>query len=156
MRSLIVFYSRTGNTRKVARGLAEEINADLAEIACRQYPRGPFGYLKAGRDSMKGRLPDIEVPPSANGSYDLVVIGAPVWVGHPALPIRAFLSGHPRLPAKVALFLTRGGSNPEPPMAEMEALLPSGAVACMSLKRSEIGNDQFARALRAFAEQLQA
>lgn len=154
MRTLIVYYSRTGTTRRLATALAGALDAELAEIHCARYRRGWFRYLLAGYDSVKGNLPPIEVPSVAFGDYDLVLIGAPVWTSHPALPIRAFLAGAPALPARTALFLTYGGHSPaETAVAELTAVLPSPAEADLCLRSDEVGGnsdrlDAFLEALK--------
>ncbi len=154
MRTLIVFYSLSGTTRAVAETLAGMLGADIAEIRCRRYRRGLFGFLRAGHDSMRARLPPVELPPALNQTHDLIVIGAPIWAGRAATPVRTFLSGKPKLSDKVALFITRGGSSPETALAEMEALLPAPAVAKLALKSDEVKKTAGSEALRAFAAEL--
>jgi hypothetical protein len=39
MRSLVLCYSRTGTTKKVATALAESLGAELAELRCDRYLR---------------------------------------------------------------------------------------------------------------------
>ena len=129
MRTLIVFYSRTGNTKKAAEALAALMGADLAEIRCARYGPGILSFLRAGFDSLTGRLPAIEPVKRSAVDYDLAVIGGPIWTDHPALPIRAFLSGDTKLPPKVALLVTRDRVPPEPAFAEMQALLPRLSLA---------------------------
>jgi flavodoxin len=154
MRTLIVYYSRTGTTKNAAEGLAGLLGAELAAIRCERYPRGFFGYMRAGRDSMRGHLPPIDVPPLAKEPYDLMVIGSPVWAGHPSTPVRAFLASGQALPSRVGLFLTRMGSPAERAEQELEALLPAPAVAKLRLLSKEVQNDTMSDALHAFAAQL--
>lgn len=154
MRTLIVFYSLSGTTKAVAETLAGMLGADITEIRCRRYRSGLFGFLRAGHDSMRGRLPPVELPPALSQTYDLIVIGTPIWAGHAATPVRAFLSGRPRLPDKVALFITRGGSSPETALAEMEALLPAPSVAKLALKSDDVKKTAGSEALCAFAAAL--
>jgi menaquinone-dependent protoporphyrinogen IX oxidase len=154
MRTLIVYYSRTGLTRKVAVALAGLLGADLAEIRCDQYGPGILRYIRAAYDSVRGKLPSIELPPAVRQPYDLVIIGTPMWTGHPALPIRAFLAGGTKLPSRVALFVTRIGAPPERTFADMEARLPAAAEAKLALKSGDVRHDRFSQALKDFAAQL--
>ncbi len=155
MRTLVVYYSRTGHTRAVAEALGNALDADLTEIHCDRYRGGMWRYLRAGYDSVKGNLPPIEGPAIAPDTYDLVVIGGPVWTAHPALPIRTFLSERPPMPRRIALFLTHGGhSSPERAFAEMEALLPTPAVATLALRDGEIDKGGLSTAIGGFATAL--
>ncbi len=139
---LIAYYSRSGTTQKLALALASALDADVVEIRCKRYGPGIFNYLRAGYDSVKGNLPPIELSRDSAQDYDLVLLGAPIWTSYPALPLRAFLAGKPRLPPRVALFLTYGGhSPPETAVNEVEALLPVPVEASLLLRSKEVRED---------------
>lgn len=104
----VLYYSLSGHTDRVARRIADELDADLLRIVTRRYGRGALLYLKAGFDSLTGRLPPIG-PVDNLSSYESVSLGAPIWTGYPALPLRSYLSRHPSLPKAVGLFVTSGG-----------------------------------------------
>lgn len=155
VRTLIVYYSRTGTTRALAAALADALGADLAEIRCKRYQGGLFRYLRAGYDSVKGNLPPIEVPPVAAADYDLVLIGGPVWTSHPALPIRAYLAGAPPLPDRIGLFLTYGGHSPaRTAIEELAALLPGPFEASLSAPGKDVGDGSIANAIGIFVDLL--
>lgn len=157
MRILIVYYSRTGHTKKVALELAALLAADVAEICCPRYRKGGLRYLLAGYDSVQGRLPHIEIPPELNAGYDLVVVGSPIWTSHPSLPIRALLSAKPNLPARVALLLVHGDhSPPERAIKEVGALLPVPLEASLVLKSKDVEKQDPILLVKPFAAQLTA
>lgn len=112
MKVLVIYYSRTGATRGVAEELARTLDADLAEITSPRFQLGPFGYLRAGFDSVRGKLPPIEVPRVDFEEYDLVLVGAPIWTSYPALPVRRFFSEAASLGRETALFFTCEGHSP--------------------------------------------
>lgn len=152
-KALIVYYSRTGTTRKLAVALAAALSADIIEIQCGRYGSGIFRYLRAGYDSLKGNLPPIETSHEVTAGYDLALIGAPIWTSHPALPLRAFLARKPPLPARLGLFLTHGGHSPsEKAVGEVEALLGHPVEAALSLKSSEVGDGNLTVAIDGFVE----
>ena len=99
MKALIVYYSRTGTTAKVAESLAAALKADVVEIKCARYRPGWLRYLRAGYDSVKGIMPPIEVPRIQPLNYDVILLGAPIWTSYPALPLRSFLALGTDLPA---------------------------------------------------------
>lgn len=154
MRTLIVFYSRTGTTKKVATTLSQMMNADLVEIQCKRYGPGFFHYMRAGYDSVRGNMAPIELSPAIQGSYDLAIIGAPIWAGHSAVPVRSFLKGDTDLPGNIGLFVTRMGSSPEKALQEMEAFLSSPAKAKLALKSKDVAQNKISDALDAFMAKL--
>jgi menaquinone-dependent protoporphyrinogen IX oxidase len=152
MKTLIVFYSRTGNTRKVAAALARELDADMLEIRCDRYRAGAVRYLQAGYDSVVGNLPKIVMPRYSAEDYDLMLIGTPVWTSHPSLPVRAFLAGRPRLPNRVALFITCGGhSSTRVAIDETAAMLPTPIAASLAINTSKVHGAELDNLVSQFA-----
>lgn len=154
MRTLVAFHSMTGNTRKVGQLLASALNADVAEIVCPAYRRGPFGALRQAWDIFTGASPVIEVA-SSPGDYDLVVAGGPVWAGRPAPPLRSFVVRYLR-DQRVVLFLTCNGTSerfpPERALRELTTLLPGPPVASRLFRESLIASSDIEKDVRDFAE----
>ena len=70
MKKLVVYFSQTGNTKKVAGKIAKNLRADLDEIIDRD---------KRGEEAMfKKELLEINFKKNPS-KYDLVIIGSPVW-----------------------------------------------------------------------------
>ena len=156
LRTLIVYYSRTGTTGIIARALASRLNADTREISCGRYAGGILRYLLAGYESVRGNLPEIVMPDFTADHYDLVLIGAPVWTSHPALPIRAFLDSKPELPARVAVFVTHGGhSPPQTCIDELAAMLPVPIEASLTFNSAQVSAGKFADQVNDFAGELE-
>ncbi len=155
MKTLIVYYSRTGTTRRLASALADALHADVTEIKCDRYGSGALRYLRAGYDSVRGNLPPIDIPETRYADYDLVLLGAPIWTSYPALPLRALLAGKPRLPSRVGLFLTYGGhSAAAPAQAMVDALLPQPVAAVLAVKADHVVGAELAARIADFVRQL--
>ena len=92
MRNLVVYYSFTGNTRMVAERAARDLDTDTAEVCASCYQFGGFRFLRPAFDSWRGRLPVIDVSGRRPEDYDFMLIMAPVWAGHAATPMRAYLA----------------------------------------------------------------
>lgn len=155
MKSLIIYYSRTGNTANVAKALEAVLDADMCEIRCDKYSGGGLRYLMAGYHSVLGRLPDIVVPDYPATDYDLVLIGTPVWTSHPSLPVRAFLSEKPRLPDRIGLFMTCGGhSAVQKAVDELSDLIAAPVEASLAFQADRIGSAGFTGEVERFADTL--
>jgi flavodoxin len=108
MRIGIVYYSRTGNTRQVAKLLEEKIKennaeADLIEIEHAKKP----GFFKAGKAAMN----QLELPMMNTdfdmGKYDVILAGSPTWAGKPSPFLKTFLQKTKNMTGKkVAVFGT--------------------------------------------------
>lgn len=94
MKAIVIYYSLTGGTERVARSIHKIVNADLYPLELVVKPCVK-GYLRlfviAKQVYFKER------PKLANGQinledYDIVFIGSPIWMGTLAPAMRSFLT----------------------------------------------------------------
>jgi hypothetical protein len=138
MRSLVVYYSFTGNTRVVAERAARALDSDIAEVRAPRYESGGLRFLRAAFDSWRGRLPAIEVSGGRPEEYDFVLLMSPVWAGHAATPMRAYLAQNRGKLKRAALLLTCAGSCPPRAFQEMASLAGLEPEATCTLLDREI------------------
>jgi len=153
--TLVVYYSRSGHTGRVAEEIAAALGADLEEIREPAERGGVLGYLRCALEAIWGASAEIEAPRRDPAGYELVVVGTPVWYAAVSTPVRTYLwVEKARLP-RVAFFLTHGGFGRERVLGQMAALAGKSPVAELALRLEEIesGADRekvasFARAVR--------
>jgi flavodoxin len=136
MKTLVVYYSRTGNTRGLAEKIAGMLHADLDEIIDKKNRSGIVGYLSAGKDAMNKATIDISYKLNP-ADYDMVVIGSPIWGFTMTPALRTYLTAHSSSLKNVAFFATSGGSDYEKTASEME-LLSKHPVATLLLKTKQL------------------
>lgn len=155
MRVLVVYYSRTGVTKKLALKLSKKFDADLCEITCPRYTLGVFSYFKAGYDSVTHRLPAITTSENIYHNYDLVLIGSPIWTSYPALPIRSFLDSQPALPENIGLFFSYGGhSLPEKAISHIEKTLGRPVTGALAIQNKIVRQDAYDNQLNNYVRKL--
>jgi flavodoxin len=142
MRSLVVYHSLSGTTRKVAERAARALAADLAEVRTPRYARGLLGFMRAGRDSWTGRLPPIEVSGGSPEGYDFILVMGPVWVAHASTPIRAYLAQNCGKFRRLAFVLTCGNSASSRAFQEMGELAGRKPDAAFSIRERDIKNQE--------------
>ena len=106
MKSLVVFYSRTGNAKFVAQTVAAEMGSDIEEIVDMKSREGKLGWMSAGKDAMQGKETQIAPTTKVPADYDLIIVGTPVWAWRPSAAIKTYLSKNDLSGKKVALFFT--------------------------------------------------
>ena len=153
-RVLVVFYSRSGNTRRVAHAIAEELHADVEEIIDRRDRRGLLGYLRAGRDAWRQRETPIDSPRSDPRSYDLVIAGSPVWSGSLASAMRTYLACYRNALTEVAFFLTHGGSARERVFRQMTEVAGRAPLRTLAIREKELSGGEWMDRARGFAREL--
>ncbi|MEM4267500.1 MAG: flavodoxin [Candidatus Woesearchaeota archaeon] len=128
MQTLVIYYSRTGNTRLVAEMIAKELNADIEEIVDKTSREGVLGYLRAGRDAIRKKMTRIESIKKKPEKYDTIIIGQPVWGWTMVPALRTFLSKYDIGRKRVALFCTMGSSGDKKCFAETEKMIPNAEI----------------------------
>ena len=150
MKTLIVYYSRTKTTKKVAEALKEGLDADIEEIIDTKDRSGPIGYLSAGKDATLRRLTKIEDTKNDPADYGLVIIGTPTWSWNVSTPVRTYLKQMKDKFNRVAFFCTMGGSGYERVFKEMQAAIDKAPVATLTLLTKEVARDEFKEKLNKF------
>ena len=67
---LCIYYSRTGNTKRVMETIAKEMDAELLALTDGVERSGLRGWLRSGMDAMRKDCPDV-LPFERNGSWKI-------------------------------------------------------------------------------------
>lgn len=115
MRSLVLYYSLTGNTKFFAEKIAAYIGASatLEEIVTyRDMER--YGKLKlfiAAAQQLFNLQPSIMPLEHIPADFDRIFIGTPIWMGRHVPAINTFLTQYPLQGKKIVLFSCCGEKN---------------------------------------------
>lgn len=120
MKSLVVYYSRTNITKKLAEDIAGKINADIEEIIPKVNYQGKIGYARGGKDAITEKIIDLEPLKFNPEDYDVIYLGAPVWAGKTANPLISYIKQNEGKFTNVKFFLTAGGNGFEGAFGQME------------------------------------
>ena len=101
--TLVVFFSRSGNTELMARKIAELKKAHVIPIQSERNKIGFSGWIEALTDARKTT---IEISPSKVdlSKYDTIYIGSPIWLYSPAPQVFEFAKHNDFTGKNVILF----------------------------------------------------
>lgn len=126
---LVVYYSRTGNTRFVAEKIAEQLGADVCEVIDKKNRNGRLAFVTGGYESIRKKLTKIEVSITVD-DYDLIIIGSPVWANGITPAIRTFIQQNDFSNKQIVCFVTLKGEDPKKALDNMkEAISPNISTA---------------------------
>jgi flavodoxin len=157
MKALIVYYSRTGNTKKVGDELAKALPGDVEEIIDTLNRAGPIGFAKSGYEGSQRILAKIQPVKVDPAGYDIVVIGTPNWAASMSSPARTYLTENKAKFKNVAFFCTegvRGGS--EKIFADMEAVSGKKPKATLKLNAADLKDVNWPEKVKRFAGEINA
>ncbi len=117
-KTLVVYYSATGNTKAVAEMIAEETNGDLFEIE----PQDPYSNEDLNWTDENSRVTreyenederNVELVSTTVDNwedYDTVFVGYPIWWGIAAWPVNTFVENNDFTGKTVVPFCTSSSS----------------------------------------------
>lgn len=157
---LVVYDPRTRRTERTAyaicnrleiRGLRCDVEA-LREAGDRS---GPLGYLRSALDTAFVR--SVPLMPATHNpeSYDMVVVGTPIWFGAMTPLVRTFLGANGARLKNVALYLTHSNSLAPGIFDRMEVLAGQPAVARLALGDREFATGSYKATLEPFAARVE-
>ncbi|MBS4538746.1 hypothetical protein GOQ27_09740 [Clostridium sp. D2Q-11] len=106
----IVYFSRTGVSKRVAEKVANGLDTKAIEVTDNKSWQGILGFIKGGFYATIGKEVSIKINGEIDRSEEYIVL-SPLWAGGPAPAIRTFLKGVPS--NQVKLVITCDGSNVE-------------------------------------------
>ena len=147
MKTAIVYYSRTGNTKQAAHHLEQKLkdhkqDVDLIEIQAEK----TLGFFRAGRAGLKQEPLPIANKEFDMNDYDAIVVGVPTWAGKPAPYYKSFFEKAEHIKGKpTAMFLSQGGNDVHTSLDETlkeylqtRGLEPINSVLRVQMKKGEI------------------
>lgn len=129
-KGIIIVYSKTGSTYRLAERIREKTAYPLVRIELvKPYAKNYADMTDLARDEINTdarreiatKIPDLS-------SYTDVYIGGPYWWGGLDVPMRTFLKDHPLDGKRVHPFITSGSSNPEGALDDIKRLCPKATI----------------------------
>lgn len=157
MKTLVVYYSRTGNTKKIAQDIIARLNAASEALVPQKNVSGFFGLMGLVRDAILKKSMPIGPVKENPAEYDLVILGTPVWGGTVASPVITYLNTNRGNFKKLAWFFSSGGMDSELMTGKLEQLGEQPLQACLGMKSAELapsGGEAYEKKLDAFINSL--
>lgn len=161
-KSLVIFYSQNGATKKVAEIFQKVRNADAFEIAlATPYPSTYDSTIAAVREQRESKQWPALVNAKVDlAKYDTVFLGYPIMFGSFAPPIYSFLDSNDLGGKVVVPFCTYGSGGRKASAAELKTLEPNANVTLaygISNKRvtAENGSEVASKEIEAFFADLE-
>ena len=154
MKSLLVYFSRSGNTELAARKIAEELGSDIEEILDNKKRSGLIGYAGA---AINPRGPTtIKKMEKKPGDYDLVIIGTPIWWYTCTPAVTAYLKQYGNEIKKAAFFYTCNVDNKISALKDMEGHLGKSPVCTMGIEKPKKNINSLDKKLKGFIREFKA
>ena len=111
MKTIVVYYSYTGNTKKIAEQIAKTLKADIVEIETENTYTGNYNSVvdQGKKEVETGFMPKIKPISLDLEKYKTIILGSPVWWYTFAPAMKTFLNENSLKNKTVYPFATNAG-----------------------------------------------
>ena len=152
MRAVVVYYSRTGNTKIAAEAIAKGLGCDIEEILDQKKRKGLVGtagaYLNPKAETT---IQEMRHDPM---DYDVVIVGTPIWWYTVTPAVIAFLKKYKGQLKKAAFFYTCDADAKIKAFEDMQEHVGMAPASTLALESGAIKEGTFNGALSAFIDAL--
>jgi len=152
---LIVYYSLTGNSKKVAETLVKILACNLVEIKDTSSRKGIIGFLKSGYEALTKKVVPIDEINIDFSSFDHVIVVCPIWAGNLPSPVRSFLKKYLSSIRKISFVFTHASGKNVNISKVFEKDFDKKASNCISICASNVRCDSFEDKLKEFAKKIE-
>jgi flavodoxin len=123
---LIIYYSHSENTRKIA----ERIHNEIGGTVIRLQPAAPYptDYDEVVRQAVKeikaGYTPPLKAGVPDTAAFDTIFVGSPNWIRTVTPPVVTFLKEHNLSGKTIVPFCSHGGGGEENVLKDIAKLCP--------------------------------
>jgi flavodoxin len=127
---LVAYFTRSGNTRRIANLIQQQVGGTLYEIQPEEPYPGVYGAVveQAKAEIQAGYKPALRSALDDVDAYDTVFVGSPNWWNTIAPPVATFLSEYDLSGKTVVPFCTHGGGGLGRIGREIAKLCPKSTV----------------------------
>lgn len=154
MKTLITYYSRSGNTKIVADKIAEKLKADVEEIIDTKNRNGILGYIVGDFDAVFKKQTTIKKTKKDPSKYNLIIIGTPVWGGTMTPAVRTYTTKNKNKIKKTSFFCTMGGKDEQKTFTDIKALLGKEPIATIAIKTKEVKKEEYKQKIEDFVKSI--
>jgi len=156
MKSLVVYYSNTGNTRHIADLISYGLSSDVAEIKEEKNRANEFSlYFLGSIEAILNLKSKIKPITKDYSKYDLVLIGSPVWAGHIPPAVRTFVEENKINFKNYAIFSTSGsGEDSKKAFSQISGAIGREPFAVLSFSSKELTEKKEIPAVERFLKKL--
>lgn len=152
---IVVYFSRTGRTKNLAREIAQKLNCAIEEIRTPTSYSGFFGYQIALLQAAFKMTPKIKPLQNNLTDYDLVIMGGPVWGGSICGPLRTFMEKYNKDFKNVAFIATQGGNMVRKNIFEkMKNIARKPPLATLDITERDFKNGLYKNSISSFISKL--
>lgn len=128
MKKIVVYFSESGNTERVAKAIQEVENCEIKEIVPKEpYVKDYDKLVEVGKEEVEhGEKPAIESIDISD--YDFIYLGTPEWWGSVAPPVATFLSENDFTGKTIDPFITHGGGGEGHVVSDIDKLAPNAKI----------------------------
>lgn len=127
---LVVYFSRTGNTKTIAGIISGQVGGDLIELVpTTAYPTDYDVCVDIARKELDQQTrPTLKTTIADMASYDTVYVGYPIWWSTIPMPVATFLESYDFSGKTVVPFCTHAGSGLANSVSDIQKLVPNATV----------------------------
>jgi len=151
---LVVCYSHTGTTRRLAQLLCSHHGWPLGEVLDEHPRAGAGGTWRCFLDSMLRRHPEVRYLGPDPEDFHTVVLMSPIWVYRLAGPMRSFIASRRDALRRVAVISTMGSAGASNALAEIAQVLGRAPILADAFATREIEDGSGTARLIAFGDRL--
>ena len=152
MKSLVAYYSRTGTTKTVAEAIIDALSADVEPIIADTEGKGMGRLAMQAVFNVHAKIGQTTKDAS---SYDVVIVGTPVWASKMSPPVRTYLAKNKSKFKSVAFFCTYGGRGSEKVLKSMESFCGKTALGMLDILEQDVKSGEYVEKVKRFATDLQ-
>ena len=156
MKTLVVYFSRTGQTTQIAKEIARRCDAHLDMIRPQDQGAAWLATWRYHWQDLVQAEPPIHRPTRNPANYDLVVVGVPVSRAGLAPPVRTYVRQYGNRIQRVALFCAEGTGVDERGFSELGKLCGKEPVATFGVARKNLPTIANRKQLVDFVESIRA
>jgi flavodoxin len=129
-KTLVVYFSWSGNTRTVANIIRDLTDCDIVEIEVLAPYSSVYNEVTArARQELDNDVrPELRTRVKNMDDYDTLIVGTPIWSSRLAPAVKSFLAGYDLSGKNIAPFCTHGGSGTAQSVNNIRSVCPNSTI----------------------------